>query len=379
MSALQQFCRLNWWVGSAVGSGPDVQPADDRPAVDAQCANLEQLKSSLDLSATLAAARPIDAFKRPSIHNQEKLVNINHQIRAFEKGLRRTSAWRRLAVGGTLSVACIGSFAVSMANPCGTPTSEHDMLYDYCMSGGYTSNNPVLDQMPGPLPDWPGERPEKPPRNPGCVACGAEILWQHRDGALHYWTIRHSARRSGKDVGGTGPVGPEWRLVGTGDLNGDGNDDILWQHSGGTVHYWPMVNGQPRAGINIGATGPVGAEWRLIGTGDLNGDGTDDILWQHVDGTVHGWQIGNGNRLAGFNIGLRPIAPEWRLIGAGDLNGDGTDDLLWQHSDGTVRYWPMKNGNPRRGINIGATGPVGPDWRLIGAGNLTVRRKSVDD
>ena len=51
-------------------------------------------------------------------------------------------------------------------------------------------------------------------------------------------------------------------------------------------------------------------------------------------------------------------------------NGDGTDDLLWQHNDGTVHYWKILNGQRQGGINIGGTGPVGPEWRLIGAGNL---------
>ena len=49
-------------------------------------------------------------------------------------------------------------------------------------------------------------------------------------------------------------------------------DDILWQHINGTVHYWPIQNGQRQGGLNIGAVGPVGPEWRLIGAGDLNGN-----------------------------------------------------------------------------------------------------------
>ena len=102
-----------------------------------------------------------------------------------------------------------------------------------------------------------------------------------------------------------------------------GTDDILWQHRDGTVHYWPIRNGQRQCGINIGGTGPVGQEWRLIGAGDMDGDGTDDILWQHKDGTVHYWKILNGQRQGGFNIGgTGPVGPEWRLIGAANLNGN---------------------------------------------------------
>ena len=47
----------------------------------------------------------------------------------------------------------------------------------------------------------------------------------------------------------------------------------------GQVHYWPMLNGQRQGGIDIAT--PVGPDWTLRGVGDMNGDGTDDIVWQH--------------------------------------------------------------------------------------------------
>jgi hypothetical protein len=118
----------------------------------------------------------------------------------------------------------------------------------------------------------------------------------------------------------------------------------------------------------------VNGEWTACSAsspGEVPHSAGDGIVWQHSDGTVHFWSIKNGQRQDGMNIGATgPVASEWKLIGAGDLNGDGTDDLLWQHSDGTVHYWLIKNGQRQGGMNIGATGPVGPEWRLIGAGHL---------
>ena len=32
--------------------------------------------------------------------------------------------------------------------------------------------------------------------------------------------------------------------MGAGDVDGDGDADILWQHAFGQVHYWPIQNGQ---------------------------------------------------------------------------------------------------------------------------------------
>ena len=31
--------------------------------------------------------------------------------------------------------------------------------------------------------------------------------------------------------------------------------------------------------------------------------------------------------------------PEWHVVGTGDFNGDGLDDILWQNDNGTVRDW----------------------------------------
>ena len=83
------------------------------------------------------------------------------------------------------------------------------------------------------------------------------------------------------------------------------------------MHYWPILNGQRQGGINIHT--PVGPDWRLVGAGDVNGDGTDDILWQHIFGQVHYWPILNGQRQGGINI-YTPVGPDWRLVGGASLD-----------------------------------------------------------
>jgi hypothetical protein len=47
-------------------------------------------------------------------------------------------------------------------------------------------------------------------------------------------------------------------------------DDILWQHFSGQVHYWPIVDGARQGGFDIGASGPVGGDWRLVGAADVD-------------------------------------------------------------------------------------------------------------
>ena len=68
--------------------------------------------------------------------------------------------------------------------------------------------------------------------------------------------------------------------------------------------------------------------------------------------------------------GLTPIAQgalsnpgsAWHLIGTGDFNGDGKSDLLFQNSDGTPAIWEMNGLIP---IAQGALPNPGSTWHLI--------------
>ena len=65
---------------------------------------------------------------------------------------------------------------------------------------------------------------------------------------------------------GGGPVspnpGPSWHAIGTGDFNGDGFSDIVFQNTTGQASIWDM-NGA--ALIGGGAVSPnPGSAWRLV-------------------------------------------------------------------------------------------------------------------
>ena len=56
--------------------------------------------------------------------------------------------------------------------------------------------------------------------------------------------------------------GPSWTEVGTGDFNGDGHSDILWQNANGQAAIWEM-NGTSAIGGGIVAANP-GTSWRAV-------------------------------------------------------------------------------------------------------------------
>jgi hypothetical protein len=67
-------------------------------------------------------------------------------------------------------------------------------------------------------------------------------------------------------AGAVGPFNPglSWQIKGTGDFNGDGKSDIIWQGQDGTPAIW-LMDGTTVTGV--GAVGSnFGASWHVVGT-----------------------------------------------------------------------------------------------------------------
>ena len=106
-----------------------------------------------------------------------------------------------------------------------------------------------------------------------------------------------------------------------------------------------------------------GPSWEVKGSGDFNGDGKDDILWQGSDGTAAIWLMNGTTAVTVTAVGSNP-GPSWEIKGSGDFNGDGKSDIAWQSSDGTPAIWLMDGTNV---LSTSAAGPFNPgsDWELI--------------
>jgi len=58
------------------------------------------------------------------------------------------------------------------------------------------------------------------------------------------------------------------------------------------------------------ATAP--SNWHIAGTGDFNGDGKSDILWQDTAGDVAIWEMNGANILA--NPLVATVASNWSIV-----------------------------------------------------------------
>jgi hypothetical protein len=81
------------------------------------------------------------------------------------------------------------------------------------------------------------------------------------------------------------------------------------------------MNGSTLIGGGVVSPNP-GSSWKAVGTGDFNGDGLSDILWQNANGQAAVWDM-NGATLTGGGAVTPNPGASWKAIGTGDFNDDG--------------------------------------------------------
>ena len=151
------------------------------------------------------------------------------------------------------------------------------------------------------------------------------------------------------------PLPLDWNMVGVGDINGDGTDDLILRN-GNSIGAWLMsANGPSWQGL-----ADVGSINQIVGLGDFNGDGTADILF-NSNGSYGAWLMKDG-QITGWKA-FCDFPTSMTVEAICDYNGDGIDDLRVRNGNDLAAVMVYTDGLEWKGF-----GSVPSDWKTSLAG-----------
>lgn len=135
-----------------------------------------------------------------------------------------------------------------------------------------------------------------------------------------------------------------WDLKGAADMNGDGNADLVFEGSGAALGF---VKIQLMNGTTLGAAGFVpnaGGIFSLVGLADTNGDNRTDLIFD--GGAAAGTAKVAVTDVGGLTATTQGFIPNgggsFTFISSGDLDNDGDEDLAW--NSGIISRFDLMDG-----------------------------------
>jgi glucose/arabinose dehydrogenase len=183
------------------------------------------------------------------------------------------------------------------------------------------------------------------------------------------------ARRVGTPAMTPASLGGSWRIVGSGDFNGDRQPDLVLRNATTGAVVALIMNGTTAIAADLVAL-TTGLDWDVTAVADMNGDGKPDLIWQQDAGLLAIWYLNGTDLVDTAFLTVRLLDPQNDIVTAGDLNGDGRPDLLIQNAGtGTLTAWLM-DGITRTGLRAilpNASAP--PEWRVRALTDVNVDGK----
>ena len=162
--------------------------------------------------------------------------------------------------------------------------------------------------------------------------------------------------------------GPE---AATGDLDGDGRDELLLRQDGTAA--WVYYDIEDGLGTPRELDLPMPAAHSFVALADLNGDGRDDILVRAEDTHAWSWWHTGGPAPEQRDLPRLTRNPSFTFQAAGDFDGDGRDDVLLRNSEnGVFVYYEMRLGeaDPSPILHRGLRLTRNLSWQVVAAGDL---------
>ncbi len=192
---------------------------------------------------------------------------------------------------------------------------------------------------------------------------GRSDLLVHHGGRVELWAMRDASVESVREL----PRVPrDARLVASGDYDGNGTTDLLWESEAFDAQWISLLEaGAVVGGEALEESGlESDARWRVAGSADFDADGRDDLLLtSRVLGLAEIWSMEGASVRARRRIEGRVGA--WSVVGLVDADADGGAEILWR--DELEQVLELDDPNGVESVRIG--GPVS-GWRVVGTGDV---------
>lgn len=177
-----------------------------------------------------------------------------------------------------------------------------------------------------------------------------DLLWRNQQpgssgfGSNYLWTMQDTVQTQSTQLFSVPDT--TWQVVGTSDVNRDGTSDILWRNSVSGINVWWYMDPQGNILQSALIQRVEDANWTIVGVADQDGDGAVDILWRNLSTGQNLWWMMQGTEIKGSKF-ITSLAPnDWEIKGLGDVNQDGQVDIFWSNrSSRQMAWWVMDGTN----------------------------------